>query len=123
MEDFAMPLVGGLVLGAASSLLLVLNGRILGVSGVLGGALLGSGEKDWRWGFIAGILAAGAVLFFLLPDRFDNTLGNLCWRGNAARVGLHVGPWHLRDRSGLASLDGRHGHLHRRGGLGCGADS
>ncbi len=75
MHEYLQALLGGLVLGAASSLLFVMNGRILGVSGVLGGALGGSPEKDWRLAFIVGLMLTGALVFFLDPASFENTLG------------------------------------------------
>ncbi|WP_201865059.1 YeeE/YedE family protein [Microvirga soli] len=61
MENFtpASALIGGVLIGAAAALLLVLNGRIAGISGILGGLLLPtSGEARWRLAFLAGMLAA-----------------------------------------------------------------
>jgi uncharacterized membrane protein YedE/YeeE len=59
MENFTplSALAGGLLIGAAASLLLWLNGRIAGVSGVLGG-LWGwrPGERTWRLLFLAGLV-------------------------------------------------------------------
>ncbi len=73
MHDFSIALVGGLVMGAACALLFVANGRILGISGVLGGALkVRSPDATWRWAFIAGMLSAGAVTALLLPAAFAN---------------------------------------------------
>jgi len=54
-------LAGGLLIGAAATLLLWLNGRIAGVSGILGGALSPQrGEVGWRATFLAGLIAGGA---------------------------------------------------------------
>ncbi len=50
-------LIGGLMIGAAAASLILLNGRIAGISGVLGG-LLRSGDRGWRLAFIAGLVAA-----------------------------------------------------------------
>jgi uncharacterized membrane protein YedE/YeeE len=52
-------LVGGLVLGAAAAVLLLFNGRIAGISGILGG-LLAPLRKDvgWRLAFLAGLIGA-----------------------------------------------------------------
>jgi hypothetical protein len=48
-------LVGGGLIGLASALLMLFNGRIAGISGILGGALTMSvGDKIWRVSFIAG---------------------------------------------------------------------
>jgi uncharacterized membrane protein YedE/YeeE len=56
-------LVGGALIGAASVLLLWLNGRIAGVSGILGRALSGtSDDRAWRLLFLAG-LVVGAGLY------------------------------------------------------------
>jgi uncharacterized protein len=65
MENFtpASALIGGVLIGAAAALLLVLNGRIAGISGILGGLLQSTpGEARWRLAFLAGMLAA-PVLF------------------------------------------------------------
>jgi uncharacterized protein len=55
-------LAGGLMLGAASALFILLNGRLLGISGIMGG-LLGPrpGDSGWRLRFLAGLLLAPAV--------------------------------------------------------------
>lgn len=60
-------LVGGLMIGAAASLLWLALGRITGVSGILGRALQGSAgsERLWRILFLIG-LPAGAALAVLL---------------------------------------------------------
>nr|WP_157050649.1 YeeE/YedE family protein [Herbaspirillum rhizosphaerae] len=52
-------LAGGLLIGLAVALLILLNGRIAGISGILGGLLRPSkGEVFWRVAFIAGLLIA-----------------------------------------------------------------
>jgi hypothetical protein len=55
-------LIGGLLIGIAASLLLWLNGRIAGISGILGGLLAQRpGDRAWRLLFLAGlVLGAGA---------------------------------------------------------------
>jgi len=58
--------VGGILIGAAASLLMVLNGRVAGISGILGGAI-GAPKSDLAWraafaiGLVAGPLIVGAV--------------------------------------------------------------
>jgi uncharacterized protein len=60
--------LGGILLGIASSLLFVLNGRILGISGIVGGLPAApSGDRLWRALFLAGLLVGGIAL--LLLDR------------------------------------------------------
>ena len=55
-------LAGGLLIGAAATLLLWLNGRIAGVSGIVSHVLEPrSGDVVWRLCFIAGLVAGGAL--------------------------------------------------------------
>lgn len=52
-------LVGGLLIGLAAALLVFFNGRIAGISGIVGGLLRWPrGDKSWRLAFVAGMLAA-----------------------------------------------------------------
>lgn len=55
-------LAGGLLIGASTALLLILNGRIAGISGILGGLLQPRREElGWRLAFLAGLLAAPLI--------------------------------------------------------------
>ena len=55
-------LAGGLVLGLAAAMFVLLNGRVLGISGILGGLLRAErGDRGWRLAFIGGLLLAPAV--------------------------------------------------------------
>jgi len=75
MHAYFQALAGGLIMGAASALLLVANGRILGISGVLGGALrIRTTEARWRWAFVLGMLAAGTSMVLLMPQAFSDTV-------------------------------------------------
>ena len=51
-------LAGGLSIGLAAALFLLLNGRIAGISGIVGGLLQRGGGRGWRLAFVAGLLAA-----------------------------------------------------------------
>ena len=55
----AESLAGGVLIGAASSGLLLVNGRIAGISGIWARATA-RGAQPWQWAFLAGRLAAGA---------------------------------------------------------------
>jgi uncharacterized protein len=58
-----MSLLGGLLIGTASALFILANGRIAGISGVLGGLLRpSSGDVVWRLAFLLGLIVAPAVL-------------------------------------------------------------
>lgn len=59
-------LAGGVLIGLAAALLILLNGRIAGISGVLGGLLKPvAGDVSWRVAFIVGLVAAPAVYALL----------------------------------------------------------
>lgn len=55
-------LVGGALIGLAAVLLMMLSGRIAGVSGILGGVLTApASDRGWRFAFIAGLIAAPVI--------------------------------------------------------------
>ncbi|MBY0370869.1 YeeE/YedE family protein [bacterium] len=68
----ASALTGGILIGLATSLLWVFNGRTAGISGILNGALTSTKDKDagWRWAFLAGLLTGGSLLAWLRPVSF-----------------------------------------------------
>jgi uncharacterized protein len=64
-------LAGGLLIGLAASAFVLLNGRIAGISGILGGLLRpAQGDIAWRIAFLAGLIGAPLAygLFAALPD-------------------------------------------------------
>ncbi len=64
-------LIGGLLLGVASAVFILINGRILGISGILGGLLPPKvGDIGWRVAFLLGMLAAPTVFMTLAPAGF-----------------------------------------------------
>ena len=74
MSAFLFPIVGGLLIGLAATLLLLWNGRVLGVSGIFGGALtVDKSDRGWRLAFLGGLLAGGFLLRLFLPSVFDDT--------------------------------------------------
>jgi uncharacterized membrane protein YedE/YeeE len=57
--DPVSALIGGALIGLAASLMMLLNGRIAGVSGILAGLLSpASSDKAWRLAFIVGLIVA-----------------------------------------------------------------
>jgi len=54
-------LIGGALIGLAAVLLMLLNGRIAGVSGILGETLTGE-DRGWRLAFLIGLVAAPMLL-------------------------------------------------------------
>lgn len=96
-------LAGGIVLGLAAMMFVLLNGRVLGISGILGGLVKPqTGDAGWRIAFVAGLIAAPALwrLFAPLPvPRVDASLPVLVISG------LLVG-WGTRYGSGCTSGHG-----------------
>ncbi len=73
MENFTplSGLVGGLLIGLAVAMLLLLNGRIGGISGIVGGLLtLKVLEVGWRAAFVIGLLV-GAFTYMVATDDMD----------------------------------------------------
>ena len=61
-------LAGGLLIGLATALLLLLSGRIAGISGIVGGLLRpGKGDVAWRVAFVLGLFAAPLVFVMAMP--------------------------------------------------------
>ena len=69
MTDFT-PLTarsGGILIGLAALLFLLVQGRVAGISGILAGLLAPvTSDIGWRWRFIAGLAVGGALGFWLL---------------------------------------------------------
>lgn len=64
--DPVAALIGGLLIGASAALFAALNGRVAGISGIVGGLLRpANGDLGWRLAFIAGLIAA-PIIFTLL---------------------------------------------------------
>ncbi|CAG2138719.1 hypothetical protein LMG31506_01998 [Cupriavidus yeoncheonensis] len=61
-----LSLAGGLIIGAAATVLVLFNGRIAGISGILGGLLsLPRHDMAWRLAFVAGLVAAPVLASLL----------------------------------------------------------
>lgn len=68
--DWMMGLLGGLLIGCAASMFLLLNGRIMGASGILGGLIDGSGRHNFgeRLAFVLGVIGLPALLITQLSS-------------------------------------------------------
>ena len=88
-------LAGGVILGLAASLLLLLVGRILGVSGIVGGALTARGhEFAWRASFLLGLFAAPTALKLFAaptPPNIDAPWARLAIAGLLVGIGTRLG--------------------------------
>ncbi len=64
-------ILGGIIIGLAVSVMLLFNGRVTGISGIVGGILnRQTMDKNWRFLFIAGLLIGGFVLRVVHPESF-----------------------------------------------------
>jgi len=88
-------LLGGVLIGAAASMLLLLNGRVAGISGIVGGLLRPRlGDAGWRIAFVAGLISAPlayALFTDLPPVRVDASYGALGVAGLLVGVGTRYG--------------------------------
>ena len=83
-------LAGGIMIGTASALLMAFNGRVAGISGILGGLLSRwSPDQWWRLTFILGLVLGGGAAFYWAPKAFLDTTENGTMQVLAA--GLLVG--------------------------------
>ena len=76
MENFTpySALFGGALIGIAASLMLLLNGRVAGVSGIIGGLFrFPITESIYRLTFLGGLLAGGLLLLLAYPTTLDIT--------------------------------------------------
>lgn len=65
--------IGGLLIGLASATMLVLNGRIAGISGIVGGLIDSRpADRPWRLTFVLGLLVGGLVAFMAAPQAFGS---------------------------------------------------
>jgi uncharacterized membrane protein YedE/YeeE len=88
-------LAGGLLVGVAAAMFALLNGRIAGISGVLGGLIRPTrGDIAWRVAFVLGLLAAPAV-YVLVHDlprpQIDAGTGALVAAGLLVGIGTRYG--------------------------------
>jgi uncharacterized protein len=92
MENFTpVPsLIGGLMIGLAAAGLLLCDGQVAGISGIVAGVLRPvRTEIAWRLCFIAGMLAGGVALRIYMPHAFTFTVARSA--GAIALAGLLVG--------------------------------
>lgn len=89
-QDWILGFVGGLMIGGAAALFLLVNGRIMGASGIIGGLIDGSGRSNAaeRAAFLAGLFLIPAVVALSTGGYSTNITGNLAV---VAIAGLLVG--------------------------------
>ena len=90
ITSWAYGLLGGLMIGTAAAIFLLVNGKIMGASGIIGGLVDGSGRGTWveRVLFIIGLVGAPALLGLVYKLPATNATGNI---GLLVVAGLLVG--------------------------------
>lgn len=88
-------LLGGILIGLATGLLLLANGRVAGISGILGGLLRPArGDLAWRGAFLVGLFVAPLVWLAagtMPPAQIDHSLRVLALSGLLVGIGTRFG--------------------------------
>lgn len=96
-------LAGGLLIGLSATLLLLFNGRIAGISGIINGLSGAAGDRAWRVAFLLGMIGAAAGVFHFSSANFVPRTGFPVWA--LVLAGLLVG-FGTRMGSGCTSGHG-----------------
>lgn len=96
MTTWMIALAGGVLIGLAATLLLWLNGRVAGVSGILNGVIFPHPtDVGWRTAFLIGLIAAAGAYMSLVPDaplpRTDYARAGLVVAGLLVGFGTRMG--------------------------------
>jgi len=88
-------LLGGSLIGLAAVGLMALHGRVAGMTGILTGAILPKGDRDWRIAFLLGAVAAPVVILLLtgqfLPLQAEIPTSAIIMGGLLVGVGVTFG--------------------------------
>ena len=78
-QDWLMGLLGGGLIGTAAAIYLLINGRVMGASGILGGLIDGSVRQAWRerGALLLGLVITPAVLSRMMGGSETHLTGNL----------------------------------------------
>jgi uncharacterized membrane protein YedE/YeeE len=69
MQIIGPSILGGVLIGAAATVLLACNGRIAGVSGIVNGLQSGSwSDRSWRIMFLLGLMGGADIMFLFMPS-------------------------------------------------------
>ena len=97
MHPFVAAAIGGVLIGLSAVLLMLLSGRIAGISGIVGGLLppKPAPDRTWRLAFIAGLVAAPALLRAATGDSHIGApvvgMGTLIAAGLLVGIGTTLG--------------------------------
>jgi len=93
--DWIWGLIGGLMIGSAAAVYLLVNGRVMGASGILGGLVDGTARSVWaeRLAFIGGLVLVPGVLSLIIGGSQTHLTGNIAVviiAGLAVGVGTRI---------------------------------
>lgn len=89
-QEWINALLGGVLIGVSVSMMLLFNGRVTGISGIINGAMVGDrSDLAWRVLFVLGLFVGGMVMKALDPFAFEGTLNTQDW--TVVVAGLLVG--------------------------------
>lgn len=78
--DWVNPLIGGAIIGLAASLMLLLQGRIFGVTGILAGVFFSKGkDRSWRIATVIGLMTGAMFIHFIRPEYFHYEFKGDLW--------------------------------------------
>jgi hypothetical protein len=87
--------IGGVIIGIAAAMLVFMNGRIAGISGIVGGLFRPApGDVAWRLAFVAGLIAAPllyAIVAALPPIVIEASYPTLIVAGVLVGIGTRYG--------------------------------
>jgi uncharacterized membrane protein YedE/YeeE len=93
--EWSRALAGGVLIGASTALFLAFNGRIAGISGIVGGLVsIVKGDTYWRAMFVAGLVVGGVALALLAPSTMGASVASLpvvALAGALVGVGTRLG--------------------------------
>ncbi|EPF7751397.1 YeeE/YedE family protein [Vibrio parahaemolyticus] len=89
-------LFGGILLGISATILLLVNGKIAGISGIMNGIMSPKkGDYSWRLHFAVGMIAGGLISVLMLgvavPSTANLSLGMVIAAGLLVGIGTRLG--------------------------------
>ncbi len=86
--------LGGVMIGLASALLMAINGRIAGISSIVHRAFFLRGEESWTVWFVLGLMLGPAVILltgWVAPPNIDISWGSIIVGGSLVGMGTKIG--------------------------------
>lgn len=76
LNQVILPLLSGGLIGFAVTIMLLFNGRVTGISGIIASTLTKPKiDGLWRWMFVVGLIVGGVIIHAIRPDLFANVSG------------------------------------------------